>query len=432
MADGVSNAREAALYVLARCRRFDAWSQQTIQTAADKFSLDERDSALCTKLCLDVLQNAALCDYYIGCYSTVPVAKIEPQLLDILRLGVCQLLFMDKIPVSAAVNEAVEQTKRSGSRAGGLVNAVLRRITENRDKLPEIPNKGTAQELSVRFSHPLWLCERMLSELGYKEACAFFAANNRAPRLTVSVNTRFGDPSSLVEHFAAAGIHAHVSELSRVSVCVEAKGSASALPGFAEGEFFVQDAAAAMSVLCAAPQKGMHVLDVCSAPGGKSFTLAEMMQNTGSLLAMDLYPNRLKLVEDGAARLGLTCLQIRPGDARIFDKSLGTFDRILCDVVCSGYGVIRRKPEIRYKDPAECDALPQTQLAILAASARYLTPGGRLVYSTCTLNPAENEGVVQQFLRETPGYALCGQPVTTLPRQTAGDGFFYAVLERTE
>lgn len=133
MANGMAGAREAALYVLARCRRFDAWSQQTIQTAAEKFSLDERDTALCTKLCLDVLQNAALCDYYIGCYSSVPAAKLEPNLLDILRLGVCQLLFMDKIPVSAAVNEAVEQTKRSGSRAAGLVNAVLRRVAENRE-----------------------------------------------------------------------------------------------------------------------------------------------------------------------------------------------------------------------------------------------------------------------------------------------------------
>ena len=184
MANGTAGAREAALYVLARCRRFDAWSQQTIQTAAEKFSLDERDTALCTKLCLDVLQNAALCDYYIGCYSSVPAAKLEPNLLDILRLGVCQLLFMDKIPVSAAVNEAVEQTKRSGSRAAGLVNAVLRRVAENRENLPEIPNIGTAQELSVRFSHPLWLCERMVSELGYDGAHAFFAASNRAPQLT--------------------------------------------------------------------------------------------------------------------------------------------------------------------------------------------------------------------------------------------------------
>ena len=142
MANGTAGAREAALYVLARCRRFDAWSQQTIQTAAEKFSLDERDTALCTKLCLDVLQNAALCDYYIGCYSSVPAAKLEPNLLDILRLGVCQLLFMDKIPVSAAVNEAVEQTKRSGSRAAGLVNAVLRRVADNRENLPKIPNSS--------------------------------------------------------------------------------------------------------------------------------------------------------------------------------------------------------------------------------------------------------------------------------------------------
>ena len=233
MANGTAGAREAALYVLARCRRFDAWSQQTIQTAAEKFSLDERDTALCTKLCLDVLQNAALCDYYIGCYSSVPAAKLEPNLLDILRLGVCQLLFMDKIPVSAAVNEAVEQTKRSGSRAAGLVNAVLRRVAENRENLPEIPNIGTAQELSVRFSHPLWLCERMVSELGYDGAHAFFAANNRAPQLTVSVNTRYGDAPSLVERFSSVGVRAHVSELSSVSVCVEDKGSAAALPGFA-------------------------------------------------------------------------------------------------------------------------------------------------------------------------------------------------------
>ena len=280
MANGTAGAREAALYVLARCRRFDAWSQQTIQTAAEKFSLDERDTALCTKLCLDVLQNAALCDYYIGCYSSVPAAKLEPNLLDILRLGVCQLLFMDKIPVSAAVNEAVEQTKRSGSRAAGLVNAVLRRVAENRENLPEIPNIGTAQELSVRFSHPLWLCERMVSELGYDGAHAFFAANNRAPQLTVSVNTRYGDAPSLVERFSSAGIRAHVSELSSVSVCVEDKGSAAALPGFAAGEFFVQDAAAAMSVLCAAPKKGMRVLDACSAPGGKSLLCASLWKTT--------------------------------------------------------------------------------------------------------------------------------------------------------
>lgn len=160
------------------------------------------------------------------------------------------------------------------------------------------------------------------------------------------------------------------------------------------------------------------------------YGVVERMEDTGSLLAMDLYPHRLKLVEDGAARLGLRCIQTKANDAQIYDKSLGVFDRILCDVVCSGYGVIRRKPEIRYKDPAEGVALPQTQLAILTTSARYLAPGGRLVYSTCTLNPAENEGVVNAFLRKHRELALCGEPVTCLPEQTGGDGFFYAVLEK--
>ncbi len=430
MADGVSNAREAALYVLARCRRFDAWSQQTIQTAADKFSLDERDSALCTKLCLDVLQNAALCDYYIGCYSTVPVAKIEPQLLDILRLGVCQLLFMDKIPVSAAVNEAVEQTKRSGSRAGGLVNAVLRRITENRDKLPEIPNKGTAQELSVRFSHPLWLCERMLSELGYKEACAFFAANNRAPRLTVSVNTRFGDPSSLVERFAAAGIHAHVSELSRVSVCVEAKGSASALPGFAEGEFFVQDAAAAMSVLCAAPRKGMRVLDVCSAPGGKSLLCASLMENEGEILACDLHAKKLRLVEENAERLGFSMIRTAPMDAsRPYETLRESFDLVIADVPCSGMGVIRKKPEIRYKDPKALAGLPAIQKRIADGAAACVRLGGTLLYSTCTVFREENEDVVEEFLHDHPNFVREEQRLI-MPQEYDTDGFFYCRMRR--
>ena len=363
MANGTAGAREAALYVLARCRRFDAWSQQTIQTAAEKFSLDERDTALCTKLCLDVLQNAALCDYYIGCYSSVPAAKLEPNLLDILRLGVCQLLFMDKIPVSAAVNEAVEQTKRSGSRAAGLVNAVLRRVAENRENLPEIPNIGTAQELSVRFSHPLWLCERMVSELGYDGAHAFFAASNRAPQLMVSVNTRYGDAPSLVERFTAAGVRAHLSELSSVSVCVEDKGSAAALPGFAAGEFFVQDAAAAMSVLCAAPQKGMRVLDACSAPGGKSLLCASLMENDGEILACDLHEKKLRLVEENAERLGFSIIRTAPMDAsKTYEALRGSFDLVIADVPCSGMGVIRKKPEITGEKSAAFQLMSEREI----------------------------------------------------------------------
>lgn len=430
MANGTAGAREAALYVLARCRRFDAWSQQTIQAAAEKFSLDERDTALCTKLCLDVLQNAALCDYYIGCYSSVPAAKLEPNLLDILRLGVCQLLFMDKIPVSAAVNEAVEQTKRSGSRAAGLVNAVLRRVAENRENLPEIANIGTAQELSVRFSHPLWLCERMVSELGYDGAHAFFAANNRAPQLTVSVNTRYGDAPSLVERFSSAGVRAHVSELSSVSVCVEDKGSAAALPGFAAGEFFVQDAAAAMSVLCAAPKKGMRVLDACSAPGGKSLLCASLMENDGEILACDLHEKKLRLVEENAERLGFSIIRTAPMDAsKPYEALRGSFDLVIADVPCSGMGVIRKKPEIRYKDPKALAGLPAIQRRIADGLAACVRPGGILLYSTCTVFHEENEDVAERFLHDHPDFVREEQRLI-LPQEYDTDGFFYCRMRR--
>ena len=202
MSNGVSEAREAAAYVLGRCRRFSAWSQQTIQKAAEKYSLDKRDAALCSRLCLLVLQNAALCDHYIGCYSDVNLRKVEPQVLDILRLGVCQILFMDKIPASAAVHQAVEQAKRSSPRAGGYVNAVLRRVAENRSALPPIPGEGTPEELSVRFSHPLWLCKRLTEEIGYDRTKTYLTANNTESALTLSVNLCRTDPVSLMGSFS--------------------------------------------------------------------------------------------------------------------------------------------------------------------------------------------------------------------------------------
>ena len=247
--------------------------------------------------------------------------------------------------------------------------------------------------------------------------------------LFIRVNTCKTTAAALQARLVEDGITAEETTVEHALRLIDA-GDVTRLEAFREGLFHVQDLSSQKCAAALGVQAGHRVLDVCSAPGGKSFTLAEMMDDTGSLLAMDLYPNRLRLVEDGAARLGLHCIKTQARDAQIYDNSLGVFDRILCDVVCSGYGVIRRKPEIRYKDPVEAAALPQMQLAILTASSRSLSCGGRLVYSTCTLNPAENEGVVERFLRENTDYALCGEPVTCLPEQNGGDGFFYAVVER--
>ena len=295
MSDTVSPAREAALYVLGRCCRFDAWSPQTLQSAFERFRLSERDSALCTRLCRSVLQNSAYCDYYIGLYCSQGVKRLQPQVLDVLRLGACQLLFMDRIPVSAAVNEAVSLCRRSSPKAAGLVNAVLRRIAENRAALPAIPDEGSAQWLSTRYSHPLWLCEKLLREHGYDFTRAFLAANNEEAPLTVTMNPLRG--AEKLE-----------------SVELSGGGAVQNREGFAEGRFFVQDGAAFTAALKAGAKSGMRVLDGCAAPGGKSFVSAILMENKGEIISCDLHEKKLALIEEGAARLGIDIIQTLPMD----------------------------------------------------------------------------------------------------------------------
>ena len=426
----MGNAREAALYALGRCRRFDAWSQQTLDTAVQKYSLDSRDTALCYRLCLSVLQNAALCDWYIGVYSSVPLRKMEPKVLDILRLGVCQILFMDKIPVSAAVSQAVEQAKKSSARSAGLVNAVLRRVAENRDALPELPEKGTALELSVRYSHPLWLCERLCGEFGYDHTAAYLAANNREAGLSLSVNLCRGDSVSLLENLQAGGICVKQSRISPLSVDILVAIRVTELPGFSQGDFFVQDPAAACAVICAGPKSGMRVLDGCAAPGGKSFLCASMMGDRGEIVSCDLHEKKLSRIREGADRLGFRSIRTKAMDASKPDTSfLDGFDLVLADVPCSGLGVIRKKPEIRYKDPEELKNLPSIQIRILSGLSACVRPGGTLLYSTCTILEEENRGVVDRFLREHSDFTF-EEDKTIWPQDQNTDGFYYCRLIR--
>ena len=429
MKNNVSPAREAVLYVLSRCRRFDAWSQQTLESAVEKFSLERRDGAFCTRLCLSVLQNAALCDWYIGAFSSVRPEQMEPQVRDILRMGICQILFMDRVPDPAAVAQAVEQTKRSAPKAAGLVNAVLRRVADRQRDLPDLPDSGTAQELSIRYSHPLWLCDRLVSEYGYDHARAYLAANNREPGLTLTVNLCRTNAVSLCESLAAAGLSARVSELSPVSVETES-GNVGSLPGYGEGLFFVQDAAAARSVLAADPKPGMRVLDACAAPGGKSLLAAILMGDRGSVLSCDLHAKKLSRIEENAERLGLTCIQTAPMDAA---KPLAAlkdgFDLVLADVPCSGLGVIRKKPEIRYRPEADLRGLPEVQARILEGAAACVRPGGTLLYSTCTILREENDAVADWFLAAHPGFRE-EERRTIWPQEHGTDGFFYCRMKR--
>lgn len=436
-------ARRAALEAMERCRRGGAWSASALDAVQKQYGLERRDASLCMRLCLGVLQNSAYCDYYIGLYGTRRPESLQPQLRDILRLGVFQLLFLDKIPARAAVNESVALCRSVGlERAAGLVNAVLRRVAENRDSLPPIPGEGTAAWLSRRYSHPLWMAERLLREHDYAFTEAFFRKNNEIPGLTIQVNTARVSPEDYTRALERAGIRWR--EWPELPGCLELEGgSVTALPGYEEGLFYVQDRAARSAVAAAGAAGGMRVLDACAAPGGKSFAAALAMEDRGSILSCDIHEKKLRLIENGAERLGLTCIRIQAHDAREEVPSWrGGFDLAIADVPCSGLGVIRKRPEIREKKESEIAGLPTIQSAILQNLSACVRQGGTLLYSTCTVLRAENDEVVDGFLRRNPGFEpvdFCIGAVrsqngryTFWPQTDGTDGFFAAKLRRKE
>lgn len=432
------NARQAALDTLMRCRRDGAWSGASLDAMIRKYGLDRRDAAFASRLVLGVLENAKLCDFVIGCYCK---AKLEPKVRDILRLGTVQLLFLDRVPVSAAVNESVSLCRQNGcQRAAGLVNAVLRKIADKRDKLPEIPGEGSAEYLSVRYSHPLWLAEELTARKGYEFAEAFFAANNSPAPLNLQVNTIKVSTDDYRRALSRAGIDFEAPEEPAGCLLLEG-GIATELPGFEEGLFYVQDRAARLAVDFAEPMPDMRVLDACACPGGKSFAAAIRMENKGSILSCDIHEKKLSLLESGAERLGIGIIRTRAMDARAYDPALeSAFDLVIADVPCSGMGVIRKRPEIRNKERGSLRALPEIQRAILENVARYVKPGGLLLYSTCTVLREENEEQVCAFLSRHPDFHAEAVHTGTVdapegmytfwPQVDGTDGFFAAKLRK--
>lgn len=431
----MDKARAAALEILERCRRNNSWSSATIDTVITKYALDGRSAALASNLSLGVMQNSTLCDFYIDSFSS---SKIEPKVRDILRCGVYQILFMDRIPDNAAVNEAVEQAKSLGfSRASGFVNAVLRKIAGSREHLPEIRGKGTAEYLSVRYSHPQWIADAVISKHGYDFAEEFLKANNAAPKTAIQINTLKISSAEFEKMLDASGI-----EFSRhewLKDCYYVSGNISTLAGFKEGLFYVQDAAARCAVTAAGLKQGMNVLDACSAPGGKSFAAAIDMQNCGSIVSCDLHEKKLSLIKSGAARLGIDIIRTEAADGRVPRND--EFDAIIADVPCSGLGVIRKKPDIRFKNSAETEELPKIQLAIINNLAKCLKIGGTMIYSTCTVLHRENGDVVSAFLNENSYFEAVDFTLpngkksengmyTFWPNVDGTDGFFVCKLRR--
>lgn len=413
----MDKAREAAVFALERTRRDGAWSSALSDAMKTKYDLDSRSLSLAVSISLGVLQSTALLDYYIDLNSK-SASKIEPKVRDIMRSGAYQLIFMDKIPASAAVNESVALCKKLGySRASGFCNAVLRKIASSADKLPEPPGKGTAQYLSVKYSHPQQLAQYIVDRRGYDAAEAFLAADNTIPDTCLQVNTLKITPDELMARLLAESIPCSMHPW--LPNCIVTAGSVSSMPGFDEGLFYVQDPAAKCAVLAAALEPGMYVLDSCAAPGGKSFAAAIAMRNEVSIDSCDLHDKKIRLISEGAQRLGISCINAFSHDAR--EPFYRQYDAIIADVPCSGYGVIRKKPEIRYKPLEDSASMPAIQAAILENLSQYVKPGGVIVYSTCTVLGRENEDVVKAFLRAHAEFSAEG---FTLPNgETAADGY---------
>lgn len=424
-------AREAARRTLEKWRRGGEFSEAALASVLGRERLDPRDAALCARIVWSVLQNRDLLDFYIAAYSATPPAKLQPPVLDILRLSAAQLLFLDRVPVSAAVNEGVELCKSAGCpKAAGLVNAVLRRISEHREALPEIPGKGSPAYLAVRYSHPLWLAETVSAARGCDFAEALFAADNAPCPVYAQVNTLRAQTGALRAALEARGVDVRPGALPDELELRDA-GSIAALPEFQKGLFYVQDTAARLAVQLSGAAPGTEVLDACAAPGGKSFAAALQMGDRGHILACDASPKKLPRIEDGARRLGLSCIETLAMDARKpYDRLYGRFDTVLADCPCSGLGVIRKKPEVRYRTPEEIAPLPDIQLDILLGCAPCVKPGGALLYSTCTILEQENDGVIRRFL-EARGDFAAEETRAFWPQIDGTDGFFVCRMRRS-
>ncbi len=434
----MTSARDAAVKLLLKIEKDDAYSTLSVAEASGSADFaDGREQALFAALVYGVLERRMALDYNLSLYLSAPLKKLHPKTLSILRVGALQVLYMDRIPARAAVSEAVAQAKRMGvGFTSGLINAVLRKAADRGPVYP--PESDRETYLSVRYSCPLWLLRHFRAHYGEAKAEEILAAFEGRRTLFLRLNPLRGD--DIAARLEEEGLTVTPTDLAG---CVAATGTGdiASLASFREGLFHVQDRSSQTCCRLLGAKPGETVVDCCAAPGGKSFTVAEYMQNGGVVYANDVYEHKTKLIEEGAARLGLTCIRTVLGDAADLPDKLPPADRVLCDVPCSGLGVIGRKPEIRYKSPESLNDLPALQYRLLARCAGMVKPGGTLLYSTCTLNPAENEAVCDRFLAENPGFTvsedayyreLCGENryKTFFPSPEGGDGFFAALFQR--
>ena len=439
------NAREIALSILNEVYEQQAYANIALSRALQKYELAELDRRFITELVYGTVKAGDTLLWILKRFAKKPLSKIEPVILNILRLGIYQIAFMDKIPDSAACNESVNLAKKfSNPGSVKFVNGILRSIIREPQKRT-LPTGNKAAEIALREQHPLWLVKKFIHTFGSEAALSLCAFDNTNAPLILRTNTLKTSREALMQKLTALGCECQPSKLAPEGIICHTHPALSTLEPLKDGSAQVQDESSMLVAHVLGAKPSETVIDTCSAPGGKTTHIAALMNNSGKIIAGDIYEHKLKLIDSNAARLGITIIKTQLADAqKIGSLYPQTADRILVDAPCSGLGVLRRKPDSRWrKTPELLKELPPLQLAILNSAAQALKPGGTLVYSTCTIVPEENDEVIAQFLQTHPEFRL--DPINSylpykrrqntptlqlLPYKDGTDGFFIAHLTK--
>ena len=437
------NPRKAAADIVYNVTKKNYTLNSGVERCRDDESLSALDVRFVSELTSGTVRRLEYIDYLIKNSSDIKINKISPYVLSVLRTGAYQIVFMDRIPNSAAVNESVKLIKKSAnSRLSGYVNAVLRNIEKNWHNV-KLPDDET-EALSVKYSFPKWIVKRWCTRFG-DEAEPLLAAMNQKPKTIIRTNTLRITPQKLLDMLVDDGwdCKKYESGLFPELDCLISASKIDELvksEAYQKGYFYVQDAAAAYASHVLNPQKDSVVIDMCASPGGKTTHLAQIMNNTGKIFAFDIYDGKIDKINENAARLGITNITALKRDSAVFNSEFkDKADCILADVPCSGLGIIRRKPDIKYlRDEGDIAELSSLGLKILNNAARYLKSGGKMLFSTCTTEYEENENTLFEFLKENPEFhlkkILCSRDnqgyLTLLPHRDNCDGFFISLLEK--
>ena len=434
------SARQIAYEILLKIEVSEAYSNLAIDSAVKMYNPDSTDCAFISRLVYGVTERKITLDYAISQHLSKPIKKTKPEVLTILRLGAYQILFMDKIPQSAAVNESVKLAKNNKCEfASGLVNAVLRKIGQNGLVIND--NLTETEKISVAYSMLEDTVKFLIHHYGKENAEAFLKSTLEPKEIFIRVNTVKTTTEELKELLIKENVKVFDTYIEN-ALKIEINNAVYSLESFKNGLFHVEDLSSQLCVEALELFPEATAIDVCAAPGGKTFTAAQYMKNKGTLYSCDIYSQRTDLIKEGAERLGLDCVKPFVNDATVFNEELPQMDRVLCDVPCSGLGIIGKKPEIKYKKLDDTKSLLPIQKQILETSSKYVKNGGRLIYSTCSVNPNENRKICEAFLREHLDFYSVkvlphieravdeGDYLTLFPHKNNCDGFFIAAFHR--